>query len=117
MVGATQLGLAALVWLGLASRGLALSIDQATDDLNLVARDDLEPRLLFGSLEKTKAQMALAAKGKRDSEELDERDLEERLYLAGYEKYAKKKQKRFSPGKAYLKAKAKHQPYKVRRSL
>ncbi|CAH0044523.1 unnamed protein product [Clonostachys solani] len=78
MVGATRLGLAVLVWLGLANQGLALSIDQATDDVDLVERDGLEPRLLFGSLEKTKAQMVLAANGKRDSEELDELDLEGR---------------------------------------
>lgn len=50
--------------------------------------------MLFGSLDKTKAQMALAAKGKRASDELDEldeRDIEGRLYLPDYHKYAPKK--------------------------
>ncbi|CAH0027387.1 unnamed protein product [Clonostachys rhizophaga] len=80
MVAAIQLGLAALFWLGLVKQGLALGIDQATDDLDLVARD------LFGSLEKTKAQMALASKGKRDVEDLDGRDLESRLLFGSLEK-------------------------------
>ncbi|CAG9987117.1 unnamed protein product [Clonostachys byssicola] len=107
MVGAAQLGLAALVWLGLANQGLALGIDQATDDLDLAARD------LFGSLEKTKAQMALASKGKRDSEELDERDLEGRLYLPDYHKYAPKKGRSLE-GRLYLPDYHKYAPKKGR---
>uniref|UniRef100_A0A8H7MY06 Uncharacterized protein n=1 Tax=Bionectria ochroleuca TaxID=29856 RepID=A0A8H7MY06_BIOOC len=105
MIGATQLGLAALVWLGLANQVLALGIDQAIDDLDLVARD------LFGSLEKTKAQMALAAKGKRDSEELDERSLEGRLYLPDYHKYAPKKGRSLK-GRLYLPDYHKYAPKK-----
>ncbi|CAH0046218.1 unnamed protein product [Clonostachys solani] len=38
MVAAKQLSLAALVWLGLASQGLALQVDQASNDLTLVER-------------------------------------------------------------------------------
>jgi predicted small lipoprotein YifL len=107
MIGATQLGLAALVWIGLANQVLALGIDQAIDDLDLVARD------LFGSLEKTMAQMALAAKGKRDSEELDERSLEGRLYLPDYHKYAPKKGRSLE-GRLYLPDYYKYAPKKGR---
>ncbi|CAG9990589.1 unnamed protein product [Clonostachys byssicola] len=42
MVAVMNLSLAGLLWLGLASRGLALGIDEATDDLTLVERSDAE---------------------------------------------------------------------------
>ncbi|CAI6014373.1 unnamed protein product [Clonostachys chloroleuca] len=38
MVAPKQLSLAALIWLGLASQGLALQVDQASNDLTLVER-------------------------------------------------------------------------------
>lgn len=38
MVAVKQLGLATLLWLGLANQGLALGIDETTNDLNLVQR-------------------------------------------------------------------------------
>ncbi|CAH0021203.1 unnamed protein product [Clonostachys rhizophaga] len=42
MVGIKKLSLPGLLWLGLATRGLALGIDEATDDLTLVERSDAE---------------------------------------------------------------------------
>jgi hypothetical protein len=42
MVSYKQLSLAGLVWLGLASQGLALGIDENTNDLTLLERADIE---------------------------------------------------------------------------
>ncbi|CAG9937454.1 unnamed protein product [Clonostachys rosea f. rosea IK726] len=69
MVAVKQLGLATLLWLGLANQGLALGIDETTNDLNHVQR---RPRA-----EEIQSD-------ERDIEELDERDLD--LKARGFRK-------------------------------
>uniref|UniRef100_A0A8H7MZD9 Uncharacterized protein n=1 Tax=Bionectria ochroleuca TaxID=29856 RepID=A0A8H7MZD9_BIOOC len=85
MVAAKQLSLAALLWLGLANQGLALGIDEATNDLTLMERSP--------ALKAPMAKVITAghpASGPihrlrdeeeeldtRDEDELDERDFEE----------------------------------------
>lgn len=71
MVAAKDLGLAGLVWLCLAAQGLALGVDEATNDLTLVERD------LAEELNVRDIDDGLYERGFDD--ELDERDLDDEL--------------------------------------
>ncbi|CAI6091941.1 unnamed protein product [Clonostachys chloroleuca] len=78
MVAVKQLGLATLLWLSLANQGLALDIDETTNDFILVQRRvgssfNVAPMLAKPRAEETQFD-------ERDFDELEERDfdLEER---------------------------------------
>ncbi|CAH0050886.1 unnamed protein product [Clonostachys solani] len=84
MVAVKQLGLAALLWLGLANQGLALGIDETTNDLMLVQRSSGNLFSIVPMLPKRRAEEIQL--DERDFEELDERDLdlEERGFRKGF---------------------------------
>lgn len=71
MVGIKNLSLAGLLWLGLASRGLALGIDEASNDLSPVERPDTE--------EFSARDFDDELHDRDFDEELDERDFKDEL--------------------------------------
>ncbi|CAG9949811.1 unnamed protein product [Clonostachys rosea f. rosea IK726] len=80
MVGYKNLSLAGLLWLGLASRGLALGTDEATNDLTLVGRSDAEDVSIRDFDDELYERDFDEELDERDfDEELDERDFEDEL--------------------------------------
>ncbi|CAI6097682.1 unnamed protein product, partial [Clonostachys chloroleuca] len=74
MVAAKQISVAALLWLGLANQGLALGIDEATNDLTLMERSPA-PK---GPMAKECPGHAPSHSPKKPGRDLEESDLETR---------------------------------------
>ncbi|CAH0047684.1 unnamed protein product [Clonostachys solani] len=80
MVNYKQLSLAGLVWLGLASQGLALGIDEDTNDFTLLERADIEELYERDFDDELYAREFDDELYERDfDDELDERDFDDEL--------------------------------------